>query len=73
MNVSTTWAKLVQSTITSTAGFTGTGYSGTIPIKREKHEIKCSTCGKVLAEVYSYGEIDDIYCDLCHKIEKLKE
>jgi len=51
----------------------GTGTMGTIPIKREKHEIKCSICGKALAEVYSYGEVDSVYCDLCHKIEKLKE
>jgi len=50
--------------------FSGYVVSGTT---RKKMTIKCCECGKKLGSFYGTILPSDSYCDMCHKLDKLKE
>ena len=64
-----------SNTYDAAAGTTGTTTSGgTVSFQKGKIILKCSKCRKKIAEYYGYRhDAGECFCDMCHKLEALKE
>jgi len=47
--------------------------SDTVIMERKIMTVKCCKCNKVVGKFYSTMIPDDTYCNMCHKLDKLKE
>ena len=76
VNTSGTWASPSMDTSNdSTTWWGGTSYGNlTLNIKPSLIRIKCSVCGKQIAEYWGYRSLfTEVICKKCHMLENLKK
>jgi len=60
-------------TSTDTASIPSIWSGNTVTMERKMMTVKCCKCNKVVGRFYSTMIPGDTYCNMCHKLERLKE